>query len=125
MSSLLKAVIILCLALTFTGASCGEATTLPSIVTNDATGIADNVAILNGDLTNLGTAPSVDVSFQWWTTSSSYFSETTTQAITTPGALSFELTGLEPDTTYHFRAKAVGDGTTYGSEKSFKIPPLV
>lgn len=124
MHSGLKAIIILFLALAATSTGCGEVITPPIVATNDATGIADNVATLNGDLTSLGTGSSVDVSFQWWTSSSSYLSETTAQALTRAGVFSFELTDLEPDTTYHFRAKAVGDGTSYGSAKTFKSSAL-
>lgn len=122
----LKAIIILCVALAFTPIRCGEVITPPSIVTNDATGIRDNAGTLNGDLTSLGTASSVDVSFQWWTGSSSYLSETAVQALTSAGVFSFELTDLEPDTTYHFRAKAVGNGTgtAYGSTETFKTSVL-
>lgn len=124
MHYLLKAIIILFLALAFTSMGCGEVTTAPSVVTNDATGIADNAATLNGDLISLGTSPSVDVSFQWWTGSSSYLSETTAQALTKAGAFSSELADLEPDTTYHFRAKAVGDSTDYGGVRTFKTSAL-
>ena len=40
-------------------------------------------------------------------------------ALTSAGAFTANLTGLNPGQTYHFRAKAVGDGTTYGSDQSF------
>jgi hypothetical protein len=120
----LKAIIILLLALALAPAGCGEVITPPSVATIDATGVAADVATLNGDLSDLGTGSSVDVSFQWWTDSSSYLKETDKQALTGTGVFSFELTDLEPDTTYHFRAKAVGDGTDYGSARSFKTPPL-
>lgn len=120
----LKVIIVILLALALAPAACGEVITPPSVATIDATGIAEDVATLNGDLTSLGTGSSVDVSFQWWTDSSPYLTETSTQALTGTGAFSFELTGLQPDTTYHFRAKAVGDGTDYGSAQSFKTPPL-
>ncbi len=120
----LKAIIIMLLALALAPAACGEVITPPSVATIEATGIAEDVATLNGDLTSLGTGSSVDVSFQWWTDSSSYLTETVKQALTGTGALSCELSGLQPDTTYHFRAKAVGDGTDYGSTRSFNTPPL-
>ena len=124
MHSRLKVIIVLCLALALAVVACGEAVTLPSVATNDATEIGDSVATLNGDLTSLGTASSVRVSFEWWTGSSAYWSETESQALTSAGEFSFELTDLEPDTTYHFRAKAVGDGTDCGSTKTFKTLPL-
>ena len=89
-------------------------------MTNDATDITANAATLNGNLTTLGTASSVDVSFEWWSNSSSFFDETNKQAITVTGAFTFELTDLKPNTTYHFRAKAVGNGNSYGANKTFK-----
>jgi predicted phage tail protein len=36
-----------------------------------------------------------------------------------PGSFSDSLTSLTAETTYHFRAKAVGDGTTPGSDMTF------
>jgi hypothetical protein len=35
---------------------------------------------------------------------------------TTTAAFSAKITGLRPGTTYYFKAKAVGNGTTYGDE---------
>jgi len=45
----------------------------------------------------------------------------------TTGPFYFNLTGRTPGTTYYYRAKAVGDGTAYGDEKSFTTgsPPAV
>ncbi len=33
------------------------------------------------------------------------------------------LADLTPNTTYHFRAKAVGNGTNYGVDMTFTTPP--
>jgi len=105
--------------------ACGggkEAPTPPTVTTSDATNIIATEAKLNGNLSDLGTASSVNVSFVWGTTSGGpYPNETAPQAMNTPGAFSFDLTGLTPGTVY-FQAKAVGDGTSYGVEKSFVIP---
>jgi len=98
----------------------------PSVVTSDATEITANQATLIGELPSLGDAPSVDVSFQWGTSSGSYPNETEVEARETTGAFSFHLTGLNSNTTYYYRAKAVSNpieyGTRYGIEKSFHTP---
>jgi len=90
----------------------------PSVTTNDASGITGNSATLNGNLDNLGTAPTVNVSFEWGKTVS-YGNSTTPESKNTTGAFSFALGSLSPNTTYHFRAKAIGDGTSSGLDKSF------
>jgi hypothetical protein len=90
-----------------------------TVTTNDATNITTTGARLNGDLTSLGTATSVSVSFQWGTSPGVYPNTTTPQVMNATGTFYFDLTGLTPGTTYYFRAQAVGDGTAYGSEKSF------
>ncbi len=101
----------------------------PSVTTNDATSVATTSATLSGDLTSLGTAESVTVSFEWGTASGSYTYTTADQAGTSTGAFSADLSGLSPGTTYYFRAKAVGDGDpAYGPEKRFMTlitPPSV
>jgi len=90
----------------------------PSVTTSDATDVGVNSATLNGNLDDLGTASTVHVSFEWGTTSA-YGNETTPVTKTSTGAFSANLSGLSPNSTYHFRAKAVGNGTSYGSDKSF------
>lgn len=103
--------------------ACGggkEAPTPPTVTTSDATNIIATEAKLNGNLSDLGTASSVNVSFVWGTTSGGpYPNETTPQAMSAPGAFSFDLTDLTPGTTYSLQAKAVGDGTSYGTENIF------
>jgi hypothetical protein len=97
--------------------------TPPSVVTNDATGITDTQATLNGDLTDLYGSVGADVSFQWGTSSESWPNETTAY-LAKAGAFSSSLTGLTSNTTYYYRAKADSGncGTTYGDEMSFNTP---
>jgi hypothetical protein len=102
----------------------------PTVSTSAATGVGTTVATLNGNLSNLGTATSVAVSFEWGTTlGGPYPNETTGQVRTSTGTFSDNLTYLNPGITYYFKAKAVGvHGTSYGAEKSFKTlttPPAV
>lgn len=95
-----------------------EPTTAPTVITTTAVNITNGAATLNGNLDGLGTAETVNVSFEWGLTTT-YGDETTSQAMTATGPFSFNLSGLSPNTIYHFRAKAVGEGTSYGSDMSF------
>jgi subtilisin family serine protease len=110
------------------GTSYGNDTTFtttmpPSVTTNAAGNITANSAFLNGNLTAIGTATTVTVSFQWGTTTS-YGNETAAQIMAAPGAFSGNITGLNPNTTYHFRAKAIGNGTSYGNDTAFPSSPM-
>jgi len=98
-------------------------TTAPSVTTNDATNFATTSATLNGGLSSLGTASSINVSFEWGAATGSYAHTTADQARTSTGAFSADLTGLTPGTTYYCRVKADGDGDpVYGEEKPFTTP---
>ena len=93
----------------------------PSVTTIDAKGVGAKRADLYGSLTSLGSASTVLVYFEWGLTTS-YGSTTTEQTMTSPGAFRAIITGLTPATTYHFRAVAVGDGTSHGLDRSFTTP---
>lgn len=92
----------------------------PSVITKDAYPITATSALLHGSLTSLGTASSVVVYFEWGTTTDYGFT-TRFRTMTKPRTFRASITGLTPATTYHFRAVAEGeDGTSYGSDVSFK-----
>jgi len=91
----------------------------PIVTTNNATNITTNSARLNGTLTSLGSSTSANVSFQWGLVSGNYTFETTLLSMNSTGAFSPNISGLSANTTYYFRAKAVGDGIGYGVERSF------
>jgi len=90
----------------------------PAVTTQPATNITTTTARLNGTLDSLGTASAVDVSFLWRTTAGNY-TETLAKSMSATGDFSFDLSSLTPATTYYFKAKAVGDGITEGSELTF------
>ncbi len=94
--------------------------TSPAVATDNATNITCTTAILNGNLASTGTATTVNVSFQYGLTSGDYHNETAIQAMDNIGQFHFNLSDLVNNTTYYYRAKAMGKGTVYGSEKSFK-----
>jgi len=96
--------------------------TPPTIGTRAARNVTSNSAKLVGALKNLGTASSVGVSFEWGLTTA-YGNETPTRVKSATGGFSRKITGLLPGTTYHYRAKGVGDGTGYGPDRTFTTPP--
>ena len=94
-----------------------------TVTTGDATGIRTTAATLSGNLDSLGAADSVDVSFEWGV-STDYGNETTPELRTAAGSVQADLSGLAPNTTYHFRIKAAGrDGTVYGPDMQFTTGP--
>jgi len=100
-------------------------TTPPTVTTSAASSLAATSATLNGSLGSLGTATSVNVSFEWGTTTS-YGTETTAQSVTAIGAFTANLTGLTANTTYHFRAKAAGHGAAvYGADMTFNTADTI
>jgi len=94
--------------------------TPPSVSTDAATNVAATSADLNGELTDLGTFSSSDTFFQFRTTGSSTWTNTskTTQSSTT--TFSETVSGLSGSTQYEFRAAAdYTEGTVYGSTLTF------
>jgi len=106
----------------------------PAVTTLGATAVGAATATLNGNLTSLGSASSVTVSFQYATDAyyiangGNYSNATGNQLRSATGTFSGNLTGLPGATTYHFRARAVGNGTAYGEDMTFRTgttPPTV
>jgi parallel beta-helix repeat protein len=90
----------------------------PRVTTNWVTDITPNSVTLNGDLTSLGNASSVQVSFEW-DTSTLFVNKTTPVTMTTTGPFRATISGLVQGTIYHFRAKAVGQSTVFGDDRIF------
>lgn len=97
----------------------GQIIFYPSVETKEADSITSNSAKLNGELLKLGSFSSVEVSFEWGETEE-YGNETSTGTATSTGKFSITLSGLTPNTLYHFRAKVkAGGNISYGSDKIF------
>jgi len=100
----------------------------PSVITSDDIGVGTTRATLRGYLTSLGTASSANVSFGWDTRShpenpDEYANWTPEVTMTTEVRFKHRITGLTRDTTYYFRARAIGDSTAYGEELTFTTHP--
>ncbi len=99
----------------------------PTVRTDQATDVKNKSATLRGELTSLGDATSVTLSFQWGLdtnyTGGSILATEPGQTMNSPGAFS-ATTGdiFKNNQTYHFRAVGVGnDGiTVYGLDQTFK-----
>jgi hypothetical protein len=92
----------------------------PGVLTIGAFPVGSTSALLWGILYNKGSASTVEVYFQWGTTTS-YGHETAHQTLTgAPNIILASAAPLNPNTTYHFRAVAVGDGTSYGHDEIFR-----
>jgi len=100
---------------------------VPTATTSAATSITTTGATLNGSI-NANNA-STTVSFDYGTTTSYGTNVTATQSPvtgTTGTAVSYALTGLIPNTTYHFRVKGVNTaGTTNGTDLTFTTTAAV
>jgi hypothetical protein len=89
----------------------------PVVVTGSATAITDSTMVLNGTV-NPKKRPTT-ARFEWGTTTSYGNStpDTSTGSGNGPVPVSAALTGLAPDTEYHFRLRATSPaGTTFGAD---------
>ncbi len=89
----------------------------PPIHTDAASAVGPDTATLNGTLLDMGGLGAVNVAFEWGETVA-YGNTTPLQSMAAPGAFSEVLTGLTPNTTYHYRAMTEG-GTAYGDDMVF------
>ena len=101
----------------------------PTVITQGATAVSDDTATLNGNLTDTGTSTPVMIFFEYGTTNK-YGSTTTVQTTSTTGEFNATITGLQPNTTYHFIAYAedAASAVVSGGDMTFSTtsnPPLV
>jgi hypothetical protein len=90
----------------------------PQVTLNATTEILDTSAKLNATLTSKGSASTVGEWFQYGTTTS-YGTDVLAGVTDGTGAYYYLITGLTANTTYHYRAKVVGDNTVYTADDSF------
>ena len=90
----------------------------PSVTTYYASNIGQNSATLNGYLETYG--QSTQRWFEWGTSTGSLYNQTVRQYQSNSGNFADSISGLQPNTTYYFRAAANGNyGNIYGSVASF------
>lgn len=92
----------------------------PAVETRDATGVTVSASTLNGYLEALNqVGGSVTVSFEYGKTTG-YGDTAAAGSLASPDSFYANISGLDSDTLYHFRAKAVGtEGTGYGDDMTF------
>ena len=91
----------------------------PSVTSGSASEVTSSSATLNGTLDDLGGESSVEVYFEWGTTTG-YGNTTSARTLSATGSFSDSISGLTADQTYHFRAAVTnGVDTWYGSDQSF------
>ena len=105
-----------------------QAQSKPAVTTQAATDLGATAATGNGNITDLGTSNPTAHGVCWSTSADPTVDlETKTDEgpTTTTGAFTSEITGLTPNTTYHYRAYATNDeGTGYGADTTFTTPEI-
>ncbi len=97
--------------------------TLPVLTTGGTTNLTSSSVTLHGEVVSMGSASSLMVEIQVGTASGALGSiYTIAGTIQAPGAFSVDLSGLNPDTTYYYRAagSSISAVVPPGDEKSFK-----
>ncbi|HRT81410.1 MAG TPA: fibronectin type III domain-containing protein, partial [Bacteroidales bacterium] len=97
--------------------------TLPSVTTEAATSIGNNVGTLNGNISNNGGDDINDYGFYWSTTSGFADGEGTKVQLGTSnyiGNVSYQLTGLTSGIPIYYKVYAANSiGVAYGTQQSF------
>ncbi len=105
--------------------SCTMPTSAPTVITNLANNISQNNVVLNGAITSDGNLTITRSGFNYGTTISYGNNLPQSPTITGIGTFSSSLSGLLPNTTYHYQAYASNNsGTAYGTDQTFTTSPL-
>ena len=96
----------------------------PSAATNDANSIASTAATLNGTVNAMNDSTTVTFEYGLTDTYGSYATADQSPVTgTSDTSVSKAITGLTPNTTYHYRVVAVNStDTVYGSDHTFSTP---
>lgn len=93
------------------------------VSTNAASTLNNASATLNANITTLGTCPATtEKGFVWGTNASPTIADNSVSvAGLATGTYTYSVTGLTPNTTYHYQAyiKDANNGYTYGGDQSF------
>ncbi len=93
---------------------------VPTVTTNDVTGITQTTAVCGGTVVSNGGADITAKGVCWSTDQNPTISDEHTSNGEGNGAFTSSLTNLSPNTTYYVRAYATNsEGTAYGSQVSF------
>lgn len=88
----------------------------PVVETTGATDVTTESATINGYLRDIGGADEVDVGFEWKQSSVDEWSQTGAQTLDAGGEFTAEVSGLDSETRYEFRAVAAYDGNRIDGE---------
>jgi len=91
----------------------------PIVATLAATDITETSATMMGQLTDLGTAATVACHIEWGLTPDADNWISGPVNLNAPGTFWVNWGGATPDTTYYYKAVAVGNGTDVGDVMSF------
>lgn len=98
------------------------ATVAPTVSTSAASSVSYTTATLNGEITDFGTATSAVVTFEYGLTTGYGSTATASESpMSGTGTFHADITSLDQNTLYHFRAKVDADDTdpVYGSDLTF------
>jgi trimeric autotransporter adhesin len=100
----------------------------PAVTTDAATSVTSTTAVLNGNLTDMGSDASVQVNFEHGYTTAYEIASEGYATKNTTGTFSVTLTGLTPNTTYHYRAECFSGSLAamgYGADATFTTSPAI
>lgn len=99
----------------------------PSVRTDNVDNIGAHTATLHGNLTEMGDASFINVSFQHREQGAATWTNTTEQNKSETGAYTEDVTGLTADTTHEYRAMAEWnneENQTFGATQTFTTEPV-
>ena len=93
--------------------------TKPTVTTTTVTNTTSTTTTAGGNVTNEGTFPVTERGVCYSTSNTPTTSSSKQTSGTGAGSFSVSITGLNPNTTYYYRAYAISSaGTSYGTKKS-------